>query len=317
MQFMNAKKLCATLDVDRDEWLKHRKLGIGGSDAAAIVGLDPYRSAYQVYCDKIGLLPEREDNEAMRQGRDFEQYVADRFCEATGKKVRRCNHILAHPEHDFLIANLDRVVVGENAFLECKTTSVYNKSDFQSADIPPYYYAQCVHYLMVTGAEKAYLAVLVLNRSFHWFEIERNENEINALMDAEIAFWNNFILSRNEPPPDGSERAGEAIRQLYGAGHDDETIDLIGFDRRIYRYLELGDLIKKLETEQEQIKQAIQAEMKTATLAHAREATVYWRNYTRSSIDGKRLKSEMPDMYEKYLKTSQYRKFEIKVKEMI
>lgn len=309
---MKPVRLCSTLNTDREEWLYQRRMGIGGSDAAAIVGLDPYRSAYQVYCDKAGILCEREDNEAMRQGRDFEQYVAGRFCEAAGKKVQRCNYILAHPDHRFLIANVDRVVVGENAVLECKTTSVYNRSDFRSGDIPPNYYVQCVHYMMVTGAEKAYLAVLVLNRAFHWFGIERNEDEINALMAAETAFWNDHVLPRREPAPDGSERAGEVIRRLYGIGSDDEVVELAGFDSRIRRYRELGDLIRKLETEQEQIKQEIQAEMKTATVGRSREATVYWRNCTRSGVDSRRLKSEAPDVYEKYLKTSAYRKFEIK-----
>src|SRR5690606_38820092 len=86
--------LVKTNGMDRSEWLEWRKKGIGGSDAAAIVGLDKYRSAFDVYAEKVGLKAEEPDNEAMRQGRDLEQYVAERFMEATGKRVRRRNAIL-------------------------------------------------------------------------------------------------------------------------------------------------------------------------------------------------------------------------------
>ena len=88
---MTAVELAKTLDMPREQWLELRRQGIGGSDAAAIVGLDRYRSPFDVYADKLGLKKEQPDNEAMRQGRDLEEYVASRFCEQTGKKVRRRN----------------------------------------------------------------------------------------------------------------------------------------------------------------------------------------------------------------------------------
>lgn len=309
---MKLVKVCSTANMEHEKWLEWRRKGIGGSDAAALVGLHPYSSAYQVYCDKAGLLPEKPDNEAMRQGRDLEEYVARRFCEATGKKVRNCNFMLRHPKHAFLVANIDRLVVGEDAGLECKTTSVRNKSDFEGGDIPPYYYVQCQHYMMVTGAAKWYLAVLVLNAGFYWYTIERDEDDIAALMAAEIDFWNDNVLARKEPPPDGSARAAEVIKHLYSNGEDDEVIELVGHTNSIRRYMELADLIRQLEQEREQIKQTIQAEMKTATVAHLGEATAFWRNYSRSSVDTKRLKEEAPQVYEAYLKRSEYRKFEIK-----
>ena len=110
---MAAIRLANTAEIPREDWLNARRGGIGGSDAPAILGLDRYRSPFDVYADKLGLKPEQEDNEAMRQGRDLEQYVAERFMEATGKKVRRRNGILQHPEHPWMIANIDRWVVGE------------------------------------------------------------------------------------------------------------------------------------------------------------------------------------------------------------
>lgn len=85
------KKLVSTAGLDKKEWLLYRKQGIGGSDAGAICGLNSYRTAMQVYLDKTSEEVEEIDNEAMLQGRDFEDYVARRFMKATGKKVRRAN----------------------------------------------------------------------------------------------------------------------------------------------------------------------------------------------------------------------------------
>lgn len=299
-------------DIGREEWLQLRRQGIGGSDAAAIVGLNPYSSAFQVYCDKVGLLPEIADNEAMRQGRDFEAYVAGRFEEAAGKKVRRCNNIITNPGYPFMLANVDRLVVGEKAGLECKTTSVYNKADFESGDVPPQYYVQCQHYMAVTGYPKWYLAVLVLNRGFYWYEIPYNDDDVSVLIEAEREFWENYVIPRIEPAPDGSPKAAEAIRQLYGHGDDDITVGIHGYDKELARYDEIDALRKKLEREQEAIKQKLQLEMKDATLAYAGNKVITWKNIASTRIDSKRLKAEQPDIYERFSKTSEYRRFEIK-----
>lgn len=299
-------------DISRDEWIKLRRQGIGGSDAAAILGLSQYSSAYQIYCDKTGLLTEEEDNEAMRQGRDLEQYVADRFEEAAGKKARRCNFILINEQYPFMLGNIDRMITGEDAGLECKTTSALNKSDFENGDVPASYYVQCMHYMALTGKQKWYLAVLVLNRGFYWFEIPRNEEEIRALISAEKDFWENHVLARREPAPDGSEMAAEVLKKLYGRGNDDEVIPLTGYEDKLRRFDEIDTLSKTIEKEQEQIRQEIQAEMKTATVGVCGNRTVYWRNYSRSSFDAKQLKAADPKTYEAYLRTTSFRKFEIK-----
>ena len=111
----------STIGMSREDWLTERRKSLGGSDVAGILGLNEYSSPYSVYADKLGLLPEKEDTEAMRIGRDLEDYVASRFTEKTGKKVRRENSIIRNPDYPYLHANVDRVVVGENAVLECKT----------------------------------------------------------------------------------------------------------------------------------------------------------------------------------------------------
>jgi putative phage-type endonuclease len=310
---MTAQVLAKTLGMQRDEWLELRRQGIGGSDAAAIVGLDRWRSAFDVYADKIGLKPEQPDNEAMRQGRDLEDYVASRFCEATEKKVRRRNAILQHPEHTFMTANIDRWVVGENAGLECKTTSVLNRAKFSQGEFPPSYYVQCVHYMAVTGAERWYLAVLVLNKAFHMFIIERDEAEVQALIAAEKDFWENHVLKQIPPAPDGSESTSEIIKQLFPEAKEGFTASLYGYEDKIQAYLDLDAQIKELEKKKEAIKQELQMAIDEAEIGRAQGYIVEWKNQVRQTLDTKKLKSEHAEIYEKYLKPAQtVRRFMIK-----
>ncbi|MFA5625502.1 MAG: YqaJ viral recombinase family protein [Bradymonadales bacterium] len=294
------------------EWRAQRRVGIGGSDAAGILGLNPYSSAFQVYCDKIGLTDGDEDNEAMRQGRDFEAYVAGRFEEATGKKTKNCNYVLISRKHPYAIANVDRLIVGEKAGLECKTTSVLNKTDFSAGDVPPQYYVQCMHYIAVTGAERWYLAILVLNKGFHVFTIERNEEEIQALMSAEETFWRENVLAKQEPAPDGSKKAGEIIKSLYGWGRDDLECDLTPFENELAALVGVKAQIKELEGKEDFLKQSIQAYMKEATVGKYDRYSVYWRNELRCGIDTERLKKEQPELVKAYTKTTSQRKFIIK-----
>lgn len=312
-KILNANALVNLTDVSRAEWLELRKRGIGGSDAGAILGLNPYTSAFQVYCDKKGMLEEKEDNEAMRQGRDLEEYVARRFEEKEGKEIRRCNFMLQHPEHEFMLADVDRLVVGEPAGLECKTTSILTKTDYEGGDIPPQYYAQCVHYMAVTGATHWYIAILILNKGFYVFRIDRNEGEIAALTEREREFWENHLLAGNPPEPDGSERAGKVIQQLFPGIKDTPVVLLYGQEDMMRRYKELEAQIKSLETEQDRLKQAIQLEMKDATLGKAEGFTVKFSPQSRTSVDSKALKAELPDIYARYARTSSFRRFEIKV----
>jgi len=299
--------------LSHEEWLALRRKGIGGSDSAAIVGLDRYRSPFDVYADKLGLKPEIPDNEAMRQGRDLEQYVAERFMEATGKKVRRRNAMLQHPEYPFMIADIDRWVVGENAGFEAKTTSVLNRAKFSQGEFPPSYYVQCMHYMAVTGAERWYLAVLVLNKAFHVFTIERDEAEIAALVQAEKHFWEEHVLKQIPPAPDGSEATSEVIKQLFPEAREREEVVLFGYEDKIEQYLQLDSQVKKLEKQRDALKQELQLALSDAEIGRAQGYVVEWKNQVRQTLDTQKLKKEQAEIYQKYLKPAQtVRMFKIK-----
>ena len=155
-----------TAEMSREEWLKLRKTGLGGSDAGTVCGLNPYSSRMDLFYDKTGGETEEQENEAMRQGRDLEDYVARRFMEATGLKVRRSNYMYRNTEYPFMVADVDRFIVGEDAGLECKTASAYNADKWKDGEIPLHYALQCYHYMAVTGRRAWYIAAAVLGKEF-------------------------------------------------------------------------------------------------------------------------------------------------------
>ena len=305
------KKLISTRNIDKESWLKYRKQGIGGSDAGAVCGLNPYRTAIQVYYDKTSDSIEDVDNEAMRQGRELEEYVARRFSEASGKKVRRANAMFYDEKNPFMLADVDRMIVGENAGLECKTASPYSEEKWRDDKIPLSYQLQCYHYMSVCNADAWYIAVLIYGRDFKYYKIERDDEVIENLIRIEKEFWNEYVLKQVIPDPDGSKTADVAIAERFKESKS-ITIPLTGFDERLERRQELLSLLEKIETEKRQIDQELKLYLGDAEIAENEHYRVSWKNFSRNSIDEKRLKAEQPEIYEKYRRETISRRFTVK-----
>lgn len=305
------KKLVSTLNLDTEDWLKYRKRGIGGSDAGAVCGLNPYRSAMAVYLGKTTDEVEMTDNEAMRQGREFEDYVARRFMEASGKKVRRANAMFYHEGYPFMIADVDRMIAGENAGLECKTASPFMADKWKDGQIPMHYQLQCYHYMAVCNAECWYIAVLIYGREFKFYRIERDEELISDLIEIEKDFWENHVQKGIMPDPDGSKTADSVIAEYYRQSVP-QSIPLAGFDEKLRRRQELLAVIDRMDTEKKQIEQELKLYLGEAELAENERYRVSWKTVCSNRLDEKRLKEEQPEIYEKYRRETVSRRFTIK-----
>lgn len=306
------KKLISTKDLSHEEWLRYRKQGIGGSDAGAICGLNPYVSPMSVFYEKTSSEIEDYDNESMRQGRDLEEYVARRFMEETGLKVRRSNVMYQSEEYPFMLANVDRLISGENMGLECKTASAYNADKWTGDSVPAHYELQCHHYMMVTGAKAWYLAVVILGKEFKYKRIERDEELIQNLITIEKEFWENHVLNNSMPDPDGSDISDEVISRYFPSAFK-KTIPLPSdLNEQLKRREEIILLAKKLTQEQNQIEQQIKLYMGEHEMAFNEHYRVSWSNVDTVRIDSKRLKEERPDLYRDFAKNSQSRRFTVK-----
>lgn len=306
------KKLISTLGLSHDAWLRYRKMGIGGSDAGAICGLNPYASPMSVYYDKTSESSSDYDNEAMRQGRDLETYVAQRFAEETGLKVRRSHAMYQSEEHPFMLANVDRLIVGENAGLECKTASAYNADKWKNGEIPAHYLIQCHHYMAVTGAKAWYIAVVILGSQFLYQRIDRDEDIIRDLIHLEADFWNHHVLPKAIPAPDGSDICDEVIKKYYPSSVKEAVILPERFNEGLNRRADIMRLIDRLETEQKQIEQEIKLYMKEYEMAANDHYRITWSGVESARLDTKRLREEKPDVYQDFANVSRTRRFMVK-----
>ena len=308
--YKHLKKI-STVNMPREVWLEHRRRSIGGSDAAAIIGLNPYSSAYAVWADKLGVIPPKEDNEAMRLGRDLEDYVAKRFTEATGKKVRRENSIIINPDYPFAHANVDRLIVGSNEGLEIKTTTSLNLKKFKNGEFPTNYYAQAVHYMAITGADRWYLAVLILGKELKIFCIERDEAEICALMEEERKFWK-MVVDKTPPAVDGEKSTTEAISAVFSEGADEGNLALFAYESELAQYVALGEQIKQLKALQDGCANKVKAYLGNTARGESDGYRVSWAPAQRSTFDLQLFAKDHSDIdLSGYYKTSTYRTFKV------
>lgn len=294
----------------REEWLAIRHGYIGGSDAGAIIGMNPYNSAFAVWAEKTGKTEPFGGNIATRTGTMLEDLVAKLFMEETGKTVRRLNYTLVNEAYPFACANLDREIIGEDAFLECKTTNNFvNIRQFRTGEFPDIYYSQVVHYMAVTGAKKAYLAVLSECRDFRIFELERDEDEIAALMNAERDFWNNYVLTGKTPPTDGHSATSGTIREMFPAD-DGDTADLTDLAEALEQRKTINEQIKSLKSQVDAIDNSIKAAMGEASKGACGRFSVSWKLQNTSALDREKIKADFPEIdFSKY--ASQSRVFRV------
>lgn len=290
-----------TRGMSREEWLRARKSGIGGSDAAAILGLNPYSSPLSVWADKISAdEPHEKENESMWLGNVLEDHVARRFAKESGTNVVRCNMMLQHPKHTFMLANIDRRIKGKPIGIEIKTTSQNTKTDFENGEINPWYYVQCMHYLAVTGWEKWILVVLVIGRGMYTFEINRDENEISALIDAEAHFWEENVKKRQMPPTDGTQASADALSAIYPESNGQKK--LLDCEEDIARYTALDMQIKTLTAQRDAAKQRICEQLGEFETGVTANYTVKWKTGKAPvGFDKKRFAADLPDIYSRYI----------------
>ena len=301
-----------TAGMSRQEWLRLRKEGIGGSDAGAVCGLNPYASPMSVYRDKTSDETEEKDNEAMRQGRDLEDYAARRFMEATGLKVRRSHVMYKNREPPFMLADVDRLVAGEDAGLECKTASAYGAGQWKDGRIPGHYVIQCLHYMAVTGKKSWYIAVVILGKEFKYVKLTWDEDMIRNLIEIEEAFWNAHVAARVMPEPDGSPACEEMLRRYFPGAVRGEILLPDSFNADLKRREEIMGLVDRLETEQRRIEQKVKLFLGESCGAGNSQYRVSWSSVDTQRIDSRRLKEEEPEIYSRFLKAGRSRRFTVK-----
>ncbi|KJS09973.1 MAG: hypothetical protein VR73_00475 [Gammaproteobacteria bacterium BRH_c0] len=306
-----ALRLVSTRNLPRADWLAVRRQGIGASDSAAAVGLNPYQSPLELWLVKTGRdanLPVDDPNDEsspMYWGTILEPIVAAHYTKRTGRKVRRVNSVLRHPDPDkaWMIANLDYSITGDSQvqLLECKTAGEYGARLWREG-VPEYIQCQVQHQLAVTGKAAADVCVLICGQEIQIHRIERDEALIANLIALERRFWN-YVISDTPPPADGSDSSARALQCLFPQDNGD-TLDLATdsplcavFDALVSTREEIGTL-ERVESD---LKQTIQQTLGDATKAVFHSGYVTWKRSKDShGLDVATLLKDNPHLLNQY-----------------
>ena len=327
-----------TADLSREDWLAYRRLGIGGSDVAAIMGISPFATIRDLYNEKVGVQPaitEEEGNWVAKEvGHRLEDLVAEIFSRKTGLFVFPVRKMFRHPLHPFMLADVDffiRFPDGSFGILECKTCNYNARGKWDEEAVPPNYVLQVRHYLAVMNLNVAYIACLYGNQENEFFirRIDRDPMEEDEIIGQETYFWQEYVEKRVEPPYSGKPDLILTSIRRY-AGYADKNlpeIELSNLESKdLEHYLTLSEEKSRLELRKKEI-EAQQRELSIpfiekmgagckAVLQSGGSRYQITYNPTRRTQIGKdqmeKLKIQHPDVFEEYAKTTESRTFRIK-----
>lgn len=314
--------------VNHDQFLAGRKKGIGGSDVAAILGFSPYKSPYQLWLDKTSRSEkETKQSESAHFGHLLEDVVAKEFSRRMNLKVQRVNQQLSLVDEPWALGNIDRAVINPeiagnvrfkdgklttNTILECKTATEYLAKLFgeEGTDqVPDYYLTQCLWYLLITGAEICYLAVLIGGNKFRTYRIERDEELMQSIFNQVKAFWFNHVIA--DVPPDPT--CFDDVLHRWSTHVVGKQVEAD------FEHIQLAEELitvqgrqKADKAREDEIKLKIVSTMQDAEMmiSHGKSICTY-KEQSSTRIDSTLLKKEEPDLFAKYSKTSSTRVFRI------
>jgi putative phage-type endonuclease len=306
----------------RIDWLKGRQSGIGGSEIAAIVGLNQYRTPMQIWESKVNPVQDEETSQPAYWGTVLEDVVAKEYALRTGNKVQRLTRQMRHPDFEFAIANIDRAVINPaisgnvrwkdgklttDRILECKTANGFMAKQWGEAgtdSVPDAYLIQCQWYMGVTGASVCDLAVLIGGQDFRIYTIVRDDDLINDLLIQGAAFWE-LVQSRTEPDP---VNYPEAIKKW---AKSDPSLSVQADDSLVDDLEQIQSIkaqVKELEAQEDALKARVVMALESAeTLLYQGVKVATCKTQVRNSFDAKTFEKEHPDLYAQYKKTSSTR----------
>lgn len=318
-------RLLLPADASEAEWHATRRAGIGGSDVAAILGLDKYRGPRHVYEAKHGR-PDFVDSESAEIGREIEDFIGYLFSKKSGIEVVTPPGTLVHTEHAWMLANVDRYALdtfGQVAGpLECKNRSEYQLQDWEEG-VPDAPALQCHWYMAVGGWDHGYVAALVGGNKLRWHRIERDEEMTGWLVDKLGNWFQRHIVEGVPPEADGLEATTELLARLWSVQPEAVAeIDLATAKELRARRADLKERAKTIAAELRTVENEMRRLTGEAEIAKADGQPAWtWKQngafapkkfreahpelaaeYTHlvEAIDTDRLKDEKPEIYSQF-----------------
>ncbi len=308
--------------ADANAWLDFRRRGIGGSDVAAICGLNPYRGPLAVWLEKKGQAVQREATEAMELGEWLEDSIAEYFAKKKGFAIKPSNVILQHPKHTFMLASIDRWVdegAGKEGVLEVKNVGERMAKEWRDLEgedsVPDYYALQVQHYLAVTGCEYAWVAPLIGGNRLKPVRLARDDRLIDELIEIERKFWN-LVETDQAPAIDDSKEAEEVLRLVHPESTEGKSVELDVDLQAVYKKLSQARVAEAmLKTEIQGYKNRLMEAMADAEEAYIpgqEKPVVTYRGSKTRRFNSTRFVSEHPEQAAPYYTESTSRRFLVK-----
>ena len=332
-----ADVLTSTEDMEEAEWLEWRRKGIGGSDVGAVMGISPYKTARDVYFEKIGRTPDLTEEGnwvAMEVGKRLEALVAEIFSRKTGYRVWQEKVMFQHPKYPFMVADIDyffETPDGVVGVLECKTGNVYGKDKWEDDAVPYHYELQCRHYMSVKNLDIAYCACLFSNSEsdFLYRKIDRDLDFEEVMIEQEEDFWTENVIPMKEPALYGNGDLVLASLRRYKASmlFRDEVAIGSDYSEALEQIWQMKNEKAAIDSSSRKLEQKIRnayakfAEMlgsATKGLCVAEDGSEYHITYKpvqRISINKDNLQKMMlndNEVYLKYATTTESRAFQVK-----
>ena len=282
--------------MNREQFLLDRKKGIGGSDVASILGVSPFRTALDVYNDKVSRDVVDEPNENMKRGIRAERYILEEYVERTGETLETNIPTIVNKEYPFMRANIDARIKGQNVVIEAKSTKAPMSS--WEEGIPEYYKSQVAFYAMLSDAERVDIPVLFSGWKYACFTYWRDEAYESRIKEDVVNFWQEHIAKGIPPHPNSLEELKIAYPII------DETIVKKADDHIrhvVSEYEEVSGQVKKLEKEKESLKKTILIYMENAGQLDAGYCKLALTDIVINRLDTNALKQHNPEIYQNYI----------------
>jgi len=311
---MIAKVLASTENMPYADWLEYRKLGIGGSDASVVCGINHYKSPVELWMEKTNQIPAQEAGEAAYWGTQLEPLVRSEFTKRTGIEVRHDKVLLQSESHPFMLANLDGTCEHPDygpCIFEAKTASAYKAGEWDDT-IPDEYQLQIQHYMAVTGYKGTYIAVLIGGNTFKWKFVERDDELISMLIHLEADFWSH-VQDGTPPPLDGSEASAKFLAERFPSSVPKSQIALPETAAELLtQYDEACEQLEAITEQKQEAENLLKQMLGENEVGTAAGHIITWKSVIQERLDGKTLKAEHPALCKKYTNKTSYRRFSIK-----
>lgn len=294
---------------NRADWLEARKAGIGASEVATVVGLNPYETPLELWRRKVGIDPPKEETAAMRRGHYCEDAVAQWWAHETGREIIKSSAVdflFVDEERDFLRVSPDRTYWLPEAvrnddnkgILECKTTNMVVDPE----DLPKTWFCQVQMNLGVSGYSHGSLAWLGFGFEFGYVDIEFVPDFYNMLVEAVTKFWTVNVKQMVEPDPvNVRDMATKFKRHIDGkvVEVNDDILDAY------HRLKEVKTELSNLESEKTDLEDKLKMCFGDAEAISYDNATLATWKAAKDSVkfDEKAFKAANPEMWQQYSKT--------------